>query len=213
MKGREYRSDRRRGVPSWYSGWAHLAVITGASLLGIFLFAFQIQDIALWQLWMIPTAFVISIIDEYVVHRFPMHRVTTLGKDIYKKHAAIHHRYFTHDDMAMEEGRDMAEILTLPRHVLELLFVAVIPFTVLFCLFSWNLGMLFGITALSYYLVFEWIHLASHMPKNHWLPSLPVMRSLCEHHRIHHNTRLMREHNFNIAFPLVDWALGTSYKG
>jgi len=200
-------------VPHWYSGWSHLAVLTGASLIGIFLLAFQVQDVELWQLWMVPAAFMISNIVEYVVHRYPMHRVTPLGKDIYKKHAAIHHRYFTHDDMVMGDGRDMAEILTLPRHVFELLFVIVIPFIIFFALFSWNLGMIFGVTALSYYLVFEWVHLASHMPKDHWLPSLPVIRSLCEHHRIHHNTRLMREHNFNIVFPVIDWVLGTNYKG
>lgn len=210
VKGRAYRMNRRESVPSWYSGWAHLAVITGVCLLAVALLLLQIQTFALWHLLVIPFGFVVSNFVEYMAHRYPMHRpMPYVGKYMYKKHAAIHHRYFTHKDMVLEESRDLFEILTNPRHVVSFLLISVLPLTVLLSLFSWTVAMLFAATAISYYLFYEWTHLASHLPDEHWLPSLPIMRSLCNHHRVHHNTRLMREYNFNIAFPIFDWVFGT----
>lgn len=212
VKGRAYRIDRRESVPSWYSGWAHLAVITGVCLLAVALLLLQIHVLVWWHLLVIPFGFVVSNLVEYLAHRYPMHRpMPYVGKYIYKKHAAIHHRYFTDKDMVLEDPRDLFEILTNPRHVVSFLTLSVLPISLVLGFFSMTAGLLFAATAISYYLFYEWVHLASHLPSDHWIPSLPVMRSLCEHHQVHHNTRLMREYNFNIAFPIFDWVFKTKH--
>jgi len=199
-------------VPSWYSGWAHLAVITGVCLASSGGLLLTLGALQAWHLLTVPFAFIVSNFVEYVAHRWPMHRPTMFGKRIYKKHAAVHHRYFTYEDMVLEDSRDLFEILTSPRHVVSFLLFSVIPVSAVLCLVAWNVGVLFAATAIMYYLVYEWMHLASHMPGSHWLPSLPGVRSLCHHHREHHNTRLMREYNFNIAFPLCDRVFGTRFR-
>jgi len=186
-----------------------LAVITGACVASSVFLLLNLESLSWWHLLTVPLAFVVSNFVEYVAHRWPMHRPTIFGKHIYKKHAAIHHRYFTYEDMVLEESKDLYEILSNPRHIVAFLVLSIIPVSALLCLLSWNLGFLFAATAILYYLAYEWIHLASHMPPEHWIPSLPVLRSLCDHHRKHHDTRRMREANFNIAFPLFDRLFGT----
>ena len=61
----------------------------------------------------------------------------------------------------------------------------------------------------------ETMHILFHCPGS-WM-RLPVMRSrgfqyLLEHHRAHHDPHLMTKWNFNIAFPLFDWAMGTMHQ-
>ncbi len=211
MKGRAFRIDRRRGVPSGYSGWTHLAVITGVCLASTALFLYFLGPMVWWHYLVLPVSFVVANFVEYCAHRWPMHHPVRNGffKHIYKQHAGIHHRYFTYENMVLDDPRDLREILSTPRHISGFLLMIVVPTMAFLSLMSWNIGLLFGATSIMYYLFYEWVHLASHMPPNHWIPSLPVLRGLCHHHKEHHQTRLMREYNFNIAFPLFDYVFGT----
>lgn len=212
MKGRASRLDHRKNNPvsPWYFGWVHLAVINVVSILVAGAFLLQLADFVWHHALCVPFAVLISNFAEYVIHRYPMHKVLKVfGKGIYKKHSGKHHKMFTYDEMAMIDSKDLREILTLPRHTLELFIFVIAPMSFLLAFFSWNIGMIFGATAVLYYLAFEWIHLASHLPKKHWIARLPVMRNLCEHHRLHHNPRVMHKKNFNIAFPIMDKLFGT----
>ena len=72
-----------------------------------------------------------------------------------------------------------------------------------------NVGWLFGATAMAYFLLYEWLHLAWHHPR---LGALPLLSSLRLHHAAHHDPRAMSHANFNITFPICDALFGTRKK-
>lgn len=61
----------------------------------------------------------------------------------------------------------------------------------------------------SYFILYEIVHYASHLPLGHWALSFRHFRRMRQHHLDHHNPRLMEKYNFNIVFPLFDYVFGT----
>jgi len=78
-----------------------------------------------------------------------------------------------------------------------------------FLLFGPNPGFLFVATAFGYFLTYEWLHFAYHLPDGHPLRALPGLARLRRHHQVHHDPHVMSHAHFNITFPLCDWAFGT----
>jgi Fatty acid hydroxylase superfamily len=76
-------------------------------------------------------------------------------------------------------------------------------------LLSANAGWLFAITGLLYFLNYEYLHLAYHLPEHHWVSRLPFMARLKRLHTLHHDQSQMAHRNFNITYPLGDWLFGT----
>jgi hypothetical protein len=76
-------------------------------------------------------------------------------------------------------------------------------------LISANVGYLFLILAMSYYLNYEMFHLAYHLPKNSRIGRLPLIVKLGKLHKRHHDVRLMSRYCFNITYPLCDFLMGT----
>jgi hypothetical protein len=65
-----------------------------------------------------------------------------------------------------------------------------------------NVAALFAATAVGYYLIYEWCHLAWHQPDDSFVGKLPLVRRLRTLHRAHH-TDMGRA--FNVTFPIADW--------
>ena len=84
--------------------------------------------------------------------------------------------------------------------------------TVVYVLVTPNTGWLFGATAVAYFLSYEWLHLAYHLPLDHWAAKLPGMAVLRRHHTLHHRPSLMTKWNFNVNFPIWDKLMGTYYR-
>jgi sterol desaturase/sphingolipid hydroxylase (fatty acid hydroxylase superfamily) len=42
------------------------------------------------------------------------------------------------------------------------------------------------------------------MPNENWIFKIPFLKAAKAHHKLHHNTKLMRNWNFNIGLPLCD---------
>ena len=62
---------------------------------------------------------------------------------------------------------------------------------------------------MAYFLTYELLHLAYHLPPQSAVGRLPGMASLRRHHTAHHDQQLMSSHNFNITFPIGDLVFGT----
>ncbi len=211
MKTEEFRQQyRERHVGKNYSGRAHLAFVLVFSLGGIMLCLGQLDQVRPLEWLTVPLAFLYANLAEYLGHRFVMHRkVPGLGL-IYKRHAGQHHVFFTRDRMALDGWRDAKAVLFPPILMIFFFGVFATPVALLLAwLFSANVAWLFVATGLFYYLNYELLHLAYHLPEDsRWL-ELPFLKRLRRLHHVHHDTTLMASRNFNITYPIGDWLFGT----
>lgn len=203
----EYRS---RHIGSGYRGGFHLAFTAIFSLGGIILAVFQLEAVRLPEWLVIPLTFLYANLAEYLGHRYFMHRARPGLKAVFHRHTVQHHRFFTHEDMALDSARDYRAVLFPP--VLVIFFFGVFAFPV-GMLIAWlgspNAAWLFVATALAYFLNYELLHLAYHMPEDsRWL-KVPLIRRLRRLHHRHHDPALMTTHNFNITYPVCDWLFRT----
>jgi sterol desaturase/sphingolipid hydroxylase (fatty acid hydroxylase superfamily) len=205
----EYRTTK---IGRSYSGWGHFA-FTNVGSLTVIGFSISRVDHPSWkELLVIPIAFLIANLVEYLGHRGPMHRMKRGLGVIFRRHTLEHHHFFTDQQMSYESSRDFKAVLFPP--VMLLFFIGGIATPiglVLFLLISPNAGWLFVAVGISYYLTYEWLHFAYHLPEDSAVGRLAVLGVLRRHHQTHHNLQLMGRWNFNITFPICDRVFGTSY--
>ena len=115
--------------------------------------------------------------------------------------------------MSVEQRKDYLSATTNPRAVVMLIGAIVIPMSLmLWAIFGLGIGLTFYAGAISYYLIYELTHLATHLPKSNWIFKIPYFRKARERHMLHHNTRMMHNWNFNVSFPLFDHLFGTLHE-
>ncbi len=201
---------RREHIPRGYRGWLHLLFtfgIGGAALLACLL---ELQAVRPLEWLAIPVAFLYANLAEYWGHRGPMHHLTRGLGAIYERHTRQHHRFFTDDSMPVDELRDLRAVLFPP--VLMTFFItafALPAWLLLAAIASPNVAWLFVATSLGYFLNYEFLHLAYHLPPGHPLARLPLIGRLKQLHQIHHDPRQMAHVNFNITYPIGDVLFGT----
>lgn len=199
------RDELRANVSARYSGVAHLLFTFGvSSTVTVFLFS-RVRAASLAELAVAPAFFVLCCLLEYLEHRHLLHQRRRLADFAFRIHTLEHHRFFTDDDFEPETLRDYAFILFPPPLVLGYM-LGVVPLFggVAYLVASPNVGWLVGGTAALFFLLYELVHLASHLGAR-----LPVLAFLAAHHRLHHHTPLMTACNFNVVCPIFDWAFGT----
>jgi hypothetical protein len=175
--------------------------------------AWRLEDVSPLEWLTLPLTFVYANLVEYWGHRIPMHhRKWGLG-GVFKRHTLQHHRYFTNEAMACENHKDAIMILFPPVLIVFFGVVFALPAGWLLSLATTtNAALLFVITSWAYFLNYEWLHLAYHLPENSVVFKLPGLRALRVHHMRHHQQSLMARFNFNISYPLGDWIFGTTYR-
>jgi hypothetical protein len=201
---------RREHIRPSYSGKAHLAFAVLFSLGGIVVCASLLRQVQPLEWLTLPLAFLYANLVEYAGHRWVMHRkVPGLGV-VYKRHAGQHHRFFTDRDMALESWRDCKAVL-FPAVLIVFYFGAfAVPLALLLAwLTTANVALLLLIVALGYYLNYELLHLAYHLPEESRLLQWSPLRRLRRLHHRHHEPGLMAHANFNITYPICDWLFGT----
>ncbi len=201
---------RREHVPERYSGWLHFAFtfgFGGAVMLGCLL---QLRSVSAWEWLAVPLSAVYVNLAEYWGHRGPMHHLTRGLRLVYERHTRQHHRFFTDATMVIDAVRDFRAVLFPPVLMVFFLAAFALPAGLLLAtLASPNVAWLFGATSLGYFLNYEFLHLAYHLPPRHPLARLPLVARLKRLHTIHHDPARMAARNFNITYPLGDWLFGT----
>lgn len=204
---------RREHIPAHYRGTLHLSFtfgIGGAALVACLL---CLEDVKPLEWFAVPLSALYVNLAEYWGHRGPMHhRRRGLGL-VYERHTCQHHRFFTTTTMPVDTLRDLRAVLFPP--VLMTFFVAVFAVPVALLLASVtspNVGWLFAATALGYFLNYEVLHLAYHLPSRYAVARWPLVGRLKRLHEAHHDPHLMAHCNFNISYPLGDWLFGTLYR-
>ena len=201
---------RREHIGAGYSGWMHFAFTSVGSLTVIAIAAAAVKAPSALELLTVPLTFLFANYVEYRGHRGPMHhRVRGLSL-LFERHTQQHHRYYTHDAMAYQTARDFKVVLFPPLMLLFFLGAVAAPVAaLLFLLATRNGAWLYVATAMTYFLMYEWLHLFHHMPTGGGFARLGFLRRLRLLHQAHHDPAAMTSVNFNITFPICDWLFGT----
>ena len=212
---REFRERYRRDhVPPRYRGALHLVFTFGGGGLALAACLLQLDAVQPLEWLAVPLSALYVNLAEYFGHRGPMHhRRRGLGL-VYERHTRQHHRFFTATTMPVDSLRDLRAVLFPP--VLMTFFVlafAVPAGWLLATLTTANVAWLFVATSLAYFLNYEFLHLAYHLPPRYAVARWPVVGRLKQLHETHHDPRLMTSYNFNISYPLGDWLFGTLHRG
>lgn len=208
------RDYREREIPPGYLPWAHVLFTFGGGLAALVTCLVLVDGLRAIELLAVPAAFGYANLSEYLGHRWPMHRPFRGLGVVYRRHAGQHHRFFTHQAMAFGEARDLRAVLFPPSLVIFFFGGFGIPaWWLLHWLFGSNVAWLFIATAIAYYLNYEFLHTAYHLPAGHPLSRLALVRRLQWLHRTHHDPRQMAQANFNISWPVCDWLFGTLRRG
>jgi hypothetical protein len=111
--------------------------------------------------------------------------------------------------MSLRSSRELWLIL-MPAYAIVLVFAMVLPFAFAAArLASPNAALLFVATSMVFFLAYEWLHMAYHLPPGSAVYRIPLLRRLRELHRRHHDPRLMKRWNFNVTIPVFDVLHGT----
>jgi hypothetical protein len=198
-------------VPSWYRPLPHLAL---PSLFGLTVLVFavtQIHALRAVELVTIPVTVLVGFAFEWRVHKSVLHRRVPGLAVIYERHELEHHVVFTDEDMAMRGPREF-QLILMPAYAVLLIALFNAPIAYLAArLVTLNVGYIYLVTAMGFFLSYEWLHLAYHLPASHPIGRLGVIAALREHHRRHHEPRLMRSWNFNVTVPMFDRIHSTTW--
>ncbi len=206
--------EREAMLPADYSARTHILTTS--------LIASGIAMAALWTArhaapvdWLLmPAFFVAANFIEWAVHKNPMHRPLP-PKILYKNHTLVHHRAFLHTSMPIGTERELGLIM-MPWYTMMGLFVLASPIAIAAA--AWRgIGAagIFYLSAALYFCAYEGMHALYHLP-DRTLARIglggPLFQRMRAHHRHHHRLNRMTHVNFNVTFPLMDWAMGTKEK-
>jgi hypothetical protein len=206
-----YREEYRQGhVPPGYRGGMHLAFTFGVGSAALMLCLAQLEAVRPIEWLTVPLSAIYANLAEYWGHRGPMHhRRRGLGL-VFERHSLQHHRFFTAAAMPIDSLRDLRAVLFPPVLMTFFLVVFALPVAWLLAVVaSANVGWLFAATSLGYFLNYEFLHLAYHLPPRYSVARWPLVGRLKQLNATHHDPRCMQRCNFNISYPLGDWLFGT----
>jgi len=206
MKVRDFRTSRRKVIPDEYNGWVHLTALMLSCIITISTLL-QFIQFGLFECLAIPFSFLLANFVEYIGHRWPMHRKVFGTARLSKKHSGIHHRFFTEEYMFADYPKDFREILTSKITLLAFIFLAALPlFFIVWSIANLSIASTCLATFTLYYFCYEILHVSFHSKK---MKNFPIIKQLKRTHIVHHNTKLMREYNFNIFLPVFDFVFRT----
>ena len=123
-------------IPPRYSGRAHLAFTSVATLAVVGGCLAQLSAVSAWEWLALPAVFLYANLAEYWGHRGPMHRPWRGLRSIYTRHTLQHHRFFTREAMAFDGPRDYRAVLFPPLLILFFLGAMALPMWLLLYLFA-----------------------------------------------------------------------------
>ena len=183
----EYRTTE---VSKNYSGKLHFAFTTSWCLALIGTCIYFIHQPTWKEILIIPISFLYINLAEYFGHKGPMHNRKKMLDKVFKRHTLQHHQFFTNQQMQCDSVQDFKMILFPPVLIIFFFFAFAVPVSFVFYIFwSMNAALIFAATVFVYYLNYEYLHLAYHLPDEHF------------------NSK-----NYNISYPIFDVIFGTLHK-
>ena len=209
----EYRVEHRKQIPAYYNPILHI-LFSFTSLLTFTVFPLlliknpSIKDFLPVPIFLIGGNFMV-----YLIHRYPLHRDYRIFKYPYRAHTLLHHRFYIHNAMEPEQWLDYHMVLFPPIVVGSFCVIGAPLIGAIFAYFGGvNLGLVAGSMSAFYFLLYETTHYLYHVRLNHPIFKIKLLRTLRDHHTIHHDPTIMAEKNFNIVFPLFDFIFRTQLR-
>ena len=200
-------------APRWYNPWVHLGFPSLFGITAIVVAGNLLHALRWWEWLSVPLFLVLINVDEWYIHRFVLHQRRWPLETLFWRHTPEHHVIFIRDDMAMRSTREFRLVL-IPASGIVAIFVSSLPITAaLWFLVSPNVAAFWVACSMGYTVLYEWLHLAYHLPADHPIARLRFVHWLGEQHALHHTPELMRRWNFNVTVPFADWLFGTTYRG
>lgn len=212
-QSKTYGPEARRGEllsassPRYHAGAHFFGLMAIASGL-LFGALWLVDSPSILELSIVPLGFVVANVFEWALHKGPMHELL-VPKILYQRHTLIHHVVYTHEVMEIGAWAELRYVM-FPLWALPLYAVVILPVPLaLWWLWSLNAAAIVFATVIAYYMVYEWCHVAYHLPSAHPVRRLRLVEWLRRHHQRHHDPKQMNKGNFNVSFPLCDWLMGT----
>jgi hypothetical protein len=201
---------REEHVPPGYQGWRHLLFTFGIGGAAVVAAILQLEQVHPLEWLAIPLTFLYTNFAEYWGHRGPMHHLKRGLRLVYERHTRQHHRFFTDQRMELDGLRDLRAVLFPPVLMIFFFTAFALPMGLLLAwVASPNVAWLYIATSLGYFLNYEFLHMAYHLPASHPVARWPLVGRLKGLHQAHHDPRLMAHYNFNITYPIFDAVFGT----
>jgi sterol desaturase/sphingolipid hydroxylase (fatty acid hydroxylase superfamily) len=217
-----FRAEQLTKVPSWYVPLMHLGGTTSIGIIAL-LGIYWLENTQLWEYLAIPFLFIFANLFEWWAHKFLLHKeqkaptwlpkiiqrtINKLFHALFHNHTPSHHRMFVYGDMAINKeknGWNGLYFVLIPLEGIIGVVLTALPLAFgLGFLISTNVGLLTGITQSIYVVSYELLHLCYHLPVNHPIGKLKIIKKLKRHHELHHAPELMQTHNFNVTIPAAD---------
>ena len=205
-----FRAEFRNRIAPAYAGWAHVALIFTIGAAAIWYSARQLGHPAWYDYLVIPSAFVVSNVFEWWIHKYVMHRPVPGFMGIYKRHTLAHHQFFTENEYTVDNSRDFRIVFFPPYALVAFIALSVPPAAALIASGLPNAGWLLLITNIGLYLNYELFHYCCHVKDDRIVRHVPLVNSIRRHHIAHHDQSIMMQRNFNLTYPIADWFFGTS---
>lgn len=206
-----FRAKRVAEIPAGYSPTLHLLGPASLAVAVLVVSVWLIHDLRAVELLTIPITLFLGFGFEWRVHKSILHARTPGFSILYVRHELQHHVIYTHDDMTMRDRRER-RLVMMPGYAIVLVFGMLVPLGfVVWRLLGLNVTLIFLATSMIFFLVYELMHLAYHLPPEHPVSKIRLVQRLRELHRRHHDPRLMKRWNFNVTFPVFDWIHGTNW--
>ena len=192
-----------------YSPRCHLLVPSVIGLCGMAAMVALLRDLRAVELLTVPLTLLGGFGLEWRVHKDLLHQRVWPFTLLYDRHERLHHVIFTDEDMGLRSPQELKLVL-LPGFVIVAILGLLLPLGLLLgLLVPRNCALLFVATSLMFFLMYEWLHLAYHIPAATRLGRNPLIAKLRSLHQRHHDPGLMKRWNFNVTVPLFDWLHGT----
>lgn len=192
-----------------YWPWLHVALTIGSGIAICAFAAYAIDDLNPIDLLVVPPMFLAANLGEWTAHKWLLHRRVPGLTPLYDQHTPIHHAVYRYESFTMKGWRELKLIL-IPPFGVAMITVAASPAAYLVAItISENAGWLIVVTSALYVVGYEVMHMVYHLREDHPIARLPVVHRLREHHRRHHDPRVMQKWNFNVVIPIGDWLFGT----
>lgn len=192
-------------VPPTYNPRHHLLIPTTIGFLSMLTMLALLHGLRPVELWTIPLTLIGGFGLEWRVHKDFLHKRVPPFQILYDRHERLHHVIFTAEDMGLRGRHEMALVL-LPTFAIVTVLGMLLPLGLLMAqLVPRNCALLFVATSLGFFLLYEWLHLAYHLPVETRIGRNSLIATLRSLHQRHHDPRLMKRWNFNVTVPVFDW--------
>ena len=196
-------------MPRRYSGWLHGSCTVAFTVVPAVVALAWVDTFGVVEAGTVVAAVLFGASTVYLLHRVLMHRSRPPLHAIYDVHTRCHHMLFNEGQTQIQSSRDLYMVLFPPRWTIALALVGVPLLSAPLLLVSVDVALTFAGVAYLYFLGYELVHLAAHLPDASAVHRIPVLRQLTRHHQRHHAWEHMHHCNFSMLIPLWDWILGT----